>query len=107
MTYIKYLENYNEYQTIQEYEYIKTDINRSPCEPNKPLVYTTIEPLNINNQVYYSFTSDSQEQFDLRRELKNEYISRVDVRSFENERTYAEINLNPKKQSSTGANLIS
>lgn len=42
----------------------------------KAILYTPIEPLNINNQVYYSFASDSQEQFD----LQNEYISRIDVK---------------------------
>lgn len=42
----------------------------------KAILFTPIEPLNINNQVYYSFASDSQEQFD----LQNEYISRIDVK---------------------------
>ena len=54
--------NYNEYQFVQEYEYIQ----KAACSPlPKTILYTPIEPLNINNQVYYSFTSDSQEQFDI------------------------------------------
>ncbi len=65
--------NYNEYQFVQEYEYIQ----KAACSPlPKTILYTPIEPLNINNQVYYSFTSDSQEQFD----LQNEFISRIDVK---------------------------
>jgi hypothetical protein len=71
----------------------------------KPFVYTTIEPLNINNQVYYSFTSDSQEQFDLQNELQKDYISRVDVRGFEKEDAYVEISPHTLNQVSKGTNL--
>lgn len=69
-------QNDNEYQSVQEFEYIKAEVSPR-ASPKPPLEYSPIEPLNINNQVYYSFTSDSQEKF----ELQNEYISRIDVKS--------------------------
>lgn len=64
----------NEYQSVQEYEFIKRP-DGSPVSKTIP-IYSPIEPLNINNQVYYSFTSDSQEKFD----LQNEFISRIEVK---------------------------
>lgn len=77
---------------MQEYELINPEA--SPVRTKRDLpMYTTIEPLNINNQVYYSFTSDSQELFDFQNELQNDYISRVNVKNNEEhyDRTYIRV----------------
>lgn len=67
---------------MQEYDSIKPD--QSPTLPLKSTLYSPIEPMNINNQVYYSFTSDSQENLSFQNKLQNEYISRIDVKCNDN-----------------------
>lgn len=93
--------NGNEYQSMQEYEDIKADNSSRDIE--KPILYTTIEPLDVNNQVYYSFTSVSQEKFD----TPDKFISQVDVKCNNNNKLFFKIDpsIGPKSKKSKANNL--